>query len=48
MWREGVDGAERAGEGEGREGVVQPGVWIRFRDNFGGNEVMEEVTLRFM
>lgn len=46
--REGVDGAQRAGVGEGREWVVQPGVWIGFRDNFRGNEFMEEVTLRFM
>lgn len=43
--REGIDGAEGSGEGEGGEGVVVPGVWIGFRNYFWGNEVTEEITL---
>ena len=46
--REGVDGAQGTGVGEGREGVVVSGGWIGFRDYFWGNEITEEITLGFV
>lgn len=35
-----VYGAQGAGEGELREGVVDAGLWIRFRHYLGGEEVV--------
>ena len=43
---QGVDGPQGAGEGEGGEGVVETGCWIRFRHDLGGDDVMKNTILR--
>lgn len=43
--RERVDWPQRAGEVEGREGVVVAGFWIWFRDDLGREEVAKNTVL---
>ena len=46
--RQRVDGSQGAGVGEGRERVVVSGRWIRFRNDFGREDVGENTVLRLV
>lgn len=44
----GIDWSQGTGVGKGREWVELAGCWIRFRNDFGGDQIAKEVTLRLV
>jgi hypothetical protein len=43
-----VDGPQRSSIGISRKRVIFPSGWIRLRNDFGQNEIAEQVTLRLV